>query len=107
MSYILFIASINCFVLGLLRLSDQMLNYLSMRITNFSRLPLPAFMAGLEKSMLFIFLLANLMTGGINMSLRPLLRDQVEGFIIIVTYSYAWMLTAYVLGVSDLKVKFW
>ena len=95
-------------MLGVMRIVDKAMNYYcsgagSRRL----RLPIPVVLTGIEESMLFVFMFANLMTGGINITLRPLLRDMHEGLQIIFVYCLIWMTSAFSLAAADLRIKFW
>lgn len=80
--YVALILSVNCFVLGLLAAFDL--------ICSRPRPSLPLFYKGAQDSMLTGFLLANLLTGLVNLSLQPLFVPPWGACLIMSTYSWAW-----------------
>ena len=97
-------------MLGVLRAIDKAMNYVGKypRSSKLLRMPLPQLVKGIEESMLVVFLVANLLTGLINMTLRPLLRPQwPDGVVILGGYCLVWMLFSFALAGSGAKLKFW
>lgn len=69
--------------------------------------PLPLIVAAISKNQLLNFLLANLLTGIVNMSIDTLSATPIAGFSIVATYSFALCLTMVTLYDNNINTKVW
>ncbi|RHY33700.1 hypothetical protein DYB32_004173 [Aphanomyces invadans] len=65
----------------------------------------PLIFAGISRNQLFVFLVANLMTGAVNLSMQTLYATPAVGFGIMVVYLFAVSVVAAVLDHFQIKVK--
>eukprot|EP00392_Amoebophrya_sp_AT5.2_P007134 g7148.t1 len=100
-SYVLHILSCNCVSFAALHLVDEIL------LGPNGREPLPCLFRGLSRSMLFFFLLTNLLTGLVGQLCRTLLVPRQPAIILLILYAAIWMTLGYFFGKLDWKVKFW
>jgi len=90
---------VNSLVLGLLAFTDLYWPW--------PRRPMPHVYGGVQESMLATFLLANLLTGAVNLSSRPLLIPSWAALLILAAYSFVWSGVVGVLHARGLALKFW
>jgi len=65
------------------------------------------FIQSINNNLLIIFLLANLMTGLINISINTLTVGEIYAFIILMGYTFLISLISYILGIYKITIKFW
>lgn len=70
-------------------------------------LEMPSVYRGVQSSMLFIFLIANLGTGAIKLLSPTNTMSMLWGILVIIIYTLAVFGVAFVLGFKGWKVKFW
>jgi len=99
LTYSVFIVGINALVLGSLAVLDLYWPW--------QRQPLPSIYGGVQDSLLATFLLANLLTGAINVTMQPLLMPPWAGHLVISVYSIAWSLPFSILRSRGIALKFW
>ncbi|CAD7927624.1 unnamed protein product [Amoebophrya sp. A120] len=97
--YVLYIVSCNSFLLAALRFLNETLTH--------QRAPLPHLLSGLQDSMLFFFLLTNVLTGCVGQLCRTLIVPPTPAMAIVLVYGFFWMLLAQWMGKHQKKVKFW
>mmetsp|Transcript_82311 Transcript_82311/g.245464 ORF Transcript_82311/g.245464 Transcript_82311/m.245464 type:complete len:327 (-) Transcript_82311:59-1039(-) len=97
--YALLALSINALVLGTLAAVDLLWPR--------PRPPLPLVYGGVQDSMLVVFLVANLLTGAVNLSVHSLLVPQGAAMTIMAGYSLAWAAPFGMLRAAGFTVKFW
>jgi len=97
--YALLALSVNATVLGSLALVDLLLPR--------PRPPLPLTYGGVQDSMLIVFLVANLLTGAVNLSVHSLLVPQWAAMLIMAGYSLAWTVPFGLLRAAGVALKFW
>jgi phosphatidylinositol glycan class W len=64
-------------------------------------------MSGINFNQFAFFMISNLCTGAVNLSIQTLFVSDVPAFAIIVGYQLAVNLLMYLLWSSKLKLKFW
>jgi len=62
---------------------------------------------GVQKNMLAIFLLANQLTGMVNVTMQTLLQPPATAFAILVLYCIVWSGVSYALACRHVALKFW
>ena len=97
--YVLFILSLNCWVLALLACVDL--------LAGRPRTPMSPSLAGVQDSMLPVFLLANLLTGAVNVAFQPLMVPFWPAIAVMWIYSLLWSVPAALLRLKKTKLKFW
>ena len=65
----------------------------------------PDILASINRNQLALFLLANVMTGLVNMSLNTLETPNVHSFSILVAYVFAVVLSAHYLNAFNITIK--
>jgi len=99
-SYVTFIMGINALVLALLALVDLYWPFAE-------RASMPSAYGGVQDSMLVVFLLANLLTGAVNVSAQPLLVPAWASLLIMICYSFTWSAAISIVHSRSVVLKFW
>lgn len=97
--YAAFVLGIDALVLGLLAMVDLYWPW--------PRPPLPLVYGGVQDSMLVAFLLANLLTGAVNMLVQPLLMPCGAALAVMSLYSLLWAAPFGALRSAGVALKFW
>lgn len=97
--YVTFTLGVNALVLGSLAFLDLRWPV--------PRAPLVPAYAGVSESMFATFMVANLCTGLVNMTMQPLLVPSGSALLIMVLYSLCWMVPFGVLHSKGIAVKLW
>mmetsp|Transcript_74914 Transcript_74914/g.231648 ORF Transcript_74914/g.231648 Transcript_74914/m.231648 type:complete len:116 (+) Transcript_74914:1104-1451(+) len=97
--YALLTLSVNALVLGSLASVDLLWPR--------PRPPLPLAYGGVQDSMLVVFLVANLLTGAVNLSVHSLLVPAWAAMLLMAGYSLAWTVPFGLLRAGGLALKFW
>jgi len=97
MAYVMFVINLNLTFMWFLLVVDRLcikksVNWV-IESVNFNQLP--------------TFLVANLLTGAINLSIRTLFSPPGEAFAIIIGYSCTFILVSAILKHFSLKLKYW
>lgn len=69
--------------------------------------PQPILYDTINRNQLVLFLLANVMTGAVNMSMRTLWAGGAVGFAVLCTYMGVLCAVAYALHARNITLKFW
>lgn len=69
--------------------------------------PRPLVIDAVSKNQLFFFLLANLLTGAVNLSLDTISASPVVSFVTVVLYMFVLCVAAVVLYVNNVNTKVW
>merc|ERR1711862_304696 len=96
--YVVLILGLNALVLGSLAAVDLFWPLLP-------RLPLPDVYAGVQESMLVAFLLANLLTGLVNVSGQPLLMSSSGALLVMTLYSLSFLVPLGILQRRGVALK--
>lgn len=99
LSYSVLIIGVNALVLGTLGLVD--LCWL------LPRPPVAPAYGGVQDSMLVAFLIANLLTGAVNVASQPLLVPCWAAMLVMMVYCLVWALPFSVLHSRSIALKFW
>mmetsp|Transcript_34409 Transcript_34409/g.102212 ORF Transcript_34409/g.102212 Transcript_34409/m.102212 type:complete len:496 (-) Transcript_34409:77-1564(-) len=99
LTYCVLIVGVDALVLGLLAFEDLYWPW--------QRRPLPLVYGGVQDSMLMAFLLANLLTGAVNVSMQPLLMPWWAALAVISAYSFVWSVLLGFLHSRGVVLKFW
>jgi len=99
LTYVVFVLGINTLVLSLLAWLDLMWPLPREMLT-------PAY-GGVDASMFTTFLLANLCTGAVNLTLQPLLVPALPALLIMAVYTLAWTVPFSILHSRGIALKFW
>jgi len=97
--YAILVIGVDALVLGLLALVDLYWPW--------QRRPLPHVYGGVQESMLVAFLVANLLTGAVNVAAQPLLIPQWAALLILALQSFAWSTPLGMLHVRGIALKLW
>merc|ERR1719446_244977 len=97
--YAVFVLGVNALVLGLLAFID--LEWPRPR----PRLPLVY--GGIQDSMFASFLVANLLTGAVNVLFQPLLIPAGAALFIMLLYTVVWTLPFAIFRAKGVALKFW
>lgn len=97
--YAALILGVNALVLGLLAFTDLYWPW--------PRRPMPHVYGGVQESMLATFLLANILTGLINLSSRTLLMPSWAALLTVVLYSFLWSTAVGVSHARGFALKLW
>mmetsp|Transcript_71964 Transcript_71964/g.188604 ORF Transcript_71964/g.188604 Transcript_71964/m.188604 type:complete len:493 (-) Transcript_71964:166-1644(-) len=99
LTYCVLVIGVDALVLGLLALEDLFWPW--------QRRKLPLVYGGVQDSMLTAFLLANVLTGAVNVSMQPLLMPWWAALAVISSYAFAWSAPLGLLHSRGIALKFW
>jgi phosphatidylinositol glycan class W len=63
--------------------------------------------AAVNRSGLFVFLLANVLTGTVNLSMKTIYADDATAMLVLAAYLFAVFGTAHLLHQRNITLKFW
>merc|ERR1712150_350640 len=99
MTYIVFVLGMSGLVLGLMAHLDLYWPW--------PRPELPHVYGGIQDSMLVTFLVSNLLTGAVNLTMQPLLMPPWVALLTISVCSWAWSALVGMLHRRGVVLKFW
>ncbi|KAG0566222.1 hypothetical protein KC19_7G047100 [Ceratodon purpureus] len=95
-AYVFFVLAQNFVVVGIFMLAEVLMPLREVKLLNV-----------FDRSLLSTFLVANLLTGLVNMSMYTIFVDSAKAFVVVLTYTLALVGLIGLADVNNLKLKFW